>query len=126
MKKTLADPTPENVHDWRKRAKYGWYHARLLQGANPLRMKVRRTQMKQLADMLGQVHDVDVFRDRMRNDPAPFSDEETRRRLDEMLERERDRLLAEAGPLGNRVFAERPATFAGRIRRYWKKAHRKG
>lgn len=61
-KRAFAAPTTERLHEWRKRVKYHWYHVRLLQNVWPEPMKVRRRELKVLADLLGDDHDLAVLR----------------------------------------------------------------
>ena len=50
-----------NMHQWRKYAKYHWYHCRLLQPVWPAMMKARRDQSKVLAELLGDSNDISVL-----------------------------------------------------------------
>ena len=60
--KTELDATPEMFHEWRKRVKYFWYHSRLLRGIWPEVMIVYIDFSKKLSDLLGDEHDLSVFR----------------------------------------------------------------
>ncbi|MCF7853233.1 MAG: CHAD domain-containing protein, partial [Candidatus Pacebacteria bacterium] len=53
-----AVPTDENVHEWRKRVKYHWYHIRMFQRIWPDVMKGLRKSLKTLSDLLGEDHDL--------------------------------------------------------------------
>src|SRR6185503_14388026 len=54
-------PSPEAIHEWRKRVKDHWYHSRLLcEIWRPL-MKAHCEVADQLGDMLGKHHDLEVF-----------------------------------------------------------------
>lgn len=103
-------------HEWRKRVKYHWYHARLLQMAWPAAVKVRADAADRLGEMLGDRHDLDVL------DPLLVEAEMPEDRLlafREVLDAERARLDAAAGALGARLLAEKPRALAGRWRAWW-------
>ena len=61
MKAFARDPRDENVHEWRKRVKYHWYHCRLLAPIHPQEMKTRAARAKDLSEMLGDHHDITVL-----------------------------------------------------------------
>jgi hypothetical protein len=54
-------PSPEAIHEWRKRVKDHWYHSRLLSEIWPRPMKAHCEVADQLGDMLGKHHDLEVF-----------------------------------------------------------------
>jgi len=114
------DPTAEDLHEWRKRVKYHWYHTCLLRGVWPPVMRGHRKAVHRLADMLGQVHDLDVLRQTLPAEPERFGSPAKLRRLLELVDRRRAELVEEAQPLGRKVFAEKPSAFCARIEGYWK------
>lgn len=65
MKAFANDPSDANVHEWRKRVKYHWYHCRMLAPLHPHKLKTRATQARDLSEMLGDHHDITVLRDRL-------------------------------------------------------------
>ena len=71
---SLADPSGEAFHEWRKRAKYGWYHARLLQPVAPSALGRLAKRLKGLSDGLGDEHDLAVLRGMILASPADFGD----------------------------------------------------
>ena len=54
-------PTEPNMHEWRKRVKYHWYHARLLKPVAPEVMRPHIALAERLSDGLGDIHDLFVF-----------------------------------------------------------------
>ncbi len=113
------DPTPENLHEWRKRVKYHWYHACLLAGVWPPVMKGYRRAVHRLANLLGQVHDLDVLRQTLLGEPERFGRRTKLRPLLKLVDGRRAELVEEAKPLGRRVFAEKPSAFCARMEGYW-------
>jgi CHAD domain-containing protein len=118
FKLARAEPTPQNLHDWRKRAKDLWYHLRFLRPLSAATMRGQADQAHRLSDLLGDDHDLWVLREALTSmageipaDLEPLVAAVDHRRT----ELQRDALL-----LGERVYAERPKAFLRRLRRYWK------
>mgnify|MGYP006278008515 CR=1 FL=1 len=112
--------TPEAFHEWRKRVKYHWYHVRLLREVWPGLMKARRRGVKDLADRLGDSHDLAVLQRTLRESPEEFGDTREVQALLGLVRRRQTELRAEARPLGRRIFAEKPKALSKRIARYWR------
>lgn len=109
MRDTIADPSVENVHEWRKRAKDLWYHLRIVRNVWPGAIGPAADEAHRLSDLLGDHHDLAVL-------AADTSDVEV---LTRCIERRQEELLARALDLGQRLYAERPKLFSGRIGTYW-------
>ncbi len=108
------DPSAEAVHDWRKRVKDLWYQLRLLQGAWPPVLKAAAKEAHELADLLGDHHDLSVLVEKTHAhapDPAALAALAAQRQAE---------LLAAALQLGDRLYAEKPSQFTRRIERYWR------
>ncbi len=120
LRKALADPTTDNLHEWRKRVKYHWYHERLLRCIWPAMMKAEREAGDELADLLGDEHDLAVLQQTVDGEPERFGEERDRQALAGLIEQRRSQLQTAAWPLGKRIFAERPAARARRFKRYWR------
>lgn len=115
MAEVSADANAELVHDWRKRCKDLWYHTRLLERAWPSLLGPTVDQLHELADLLGDHHDLSVL-------AADLGEREqvgSRPALTGLIERRQDELLADALALGERVYTEKPKAFAKRLRAYW-------
>ncbi len=102
---SLKAATAEGLHEWRKRVKDLWYHARLLEDAWPGYLGALADEAHTLADLLGDDHDLAVLAERI-EDLAP----RCHRRRAEL----QDRALA----LGARLYAEKPKPFGKRIAAY--------
>jgi CYTH domain-containing protein/CHAD domain-containing protein len=115
LKRIRRDPSAENVHRWRKRVKDLWYQLRLVRKAWPelLGETVERTH--ELADLLGDHHDLTVLAE----DLAERDELDRRQELTALIERRQGELLEAALELGARLFAERPKAFRSRIEGYW-------
>ena len=117
LRRVRDDPTAENVHDWRKRVKDLWYQLRLLQDAWPAVLKASAAEAHELADLLGDHHDLSVLVAKAR-DQAP--DDPDTEMLAALGERRQAELLDAALQLGDRLYAEKPDQFTRRVQRYWR------
>lgn len=61
-KQVRSKHDPEMMHEWRKRAKYLRYHYQLIKDIDKKWAKKRKKVFKQLGDLLGDHHDLDVLR----------------------------------------------------------------
>jgi CYTH domain-containing protein/CHAD domain-containing protein len=115
MKRTLADPSPENAHQWRKRAKDAWYQLRLLRRAWAPLLDETADQAHELADLLGDHHDLAVLGE----DLGDRHEVERREAFEALIERRQEELVAAALELGRRFYAEKPTAFGRRLESYW-------
>lgn len=119
FRKAYDDSSTENFHEWRKRVKYHWYHARLLRPIWPEMMNVWRSSTDQLSDLLGDEHDLAIFRQTLLDDPDRLGTASERQVLIGLIDRRRVELQAEARPVGERLFAETSKQLSSRFGRYW-------
>ncbi|MGH8910742.1 MAG: CHAD domain-containing protein [Egibacteraceae bacterium] len=105
LRAAQADPSMENLHDWRKRVKDLWYQVRLVQPAWPGPLGALAEEAHQLADLLGDDHDVSMFAEHVRPSNA----------LAELVLARRATLQLAALRLGRMLYAEKPKAFAHRI-----------
>jgi CHAD domain-containing protein len=112
-----ADPSPEAVHEWRKRVKDLWYQLRLLRESWPEALEGPIGEAHRLADLLGDHHDLSVLADHARG--AEWGDDGELATLLAAIGQRQDELLAAAIPLGERLYAEKPGAFAKRLGVYW-------
>lgn len=110
--------TAEAFHTRRKRMKYHWHHARLQTSIWPMVLKPHRTAAKRLSDMLGDYHDLAVFRRRLIDGPDPIIGE-TLEVLVGLTGQRQAVLEAETFALGRRLLAEPPKALAARWAAYW-------
>ena len=115
MKRARSSQAAEDVHEWRKRTKDLWYHLRLLRGSWKPVIGELAEQAHELADLLGDHHDLTVLAEDLDARQAI----KERERIGELIERRKGELLKKALKLGSRLFAEKPKAFRRRLRRYW-------
>ena len=113
------DPTPDNFHELRKRAKYSWYHLRLLGPSAPSILDPLAKQFERLAEGLGDAHDLAVLRVQLDDDPDSFGGEATVHAALELLDQHREKLEHAGVSLAEQLYAEPPKPFARRLERYW-------
>ena len=116
MRRARKKPTGETMHEWRKRAKYHWYHARLLTPIWPQPMAAHADAADTLSDLLGDHHDLVVFRETLAD--GDFGDAAAA--LSGLAVRQEAELAAAAFTLGARLFAEPSDALAARWARYWR------
>lgn len=118
MKRAAENPSGENMHQWRKRAKDLWYHLRILRDARPKALRDSLEWADQLADALGDHHDLTVLRDDLLRRELPLAERPAL--IAAITERQED-LARTAFGLGERLYAKKPKAFRRKMRRGWKK-----
>jgi CHAD domain-containing protein len=114
LKAARRDPTDENLHELRKRAKDLWHAAQVLRPTSPKRMRRLARRAHRLSDLLGDDHDL-----------AVLLDAATKRRrtlgggglalLRVLVGRRRARLQRAALACGRRVYGPKPRAWTRRI-----------
>ena len=126
MKKAQAEPSVEAFHDWRKRAKYLTYHLRLLRPGWPELLKAQRNEVKTLADLLGDDHDLAVLAELLSTldggDAAHDADAAAKQALLTEIGRQSEQLRRRAFGVGRVVYAESPKAIGQRLSAYWRQA----
>lgn len=116
-KKAFAQPTDENFHELRKAVQWHWRHMALLSRAWPGYFAARIEACRELAECLGDDHDLAMIVAHVGELGTLPPDAKTQITV---LARARQReLRTVAGALVERLFAERPKAFTERIKRYW-------
>jgi CHAD domain-containing protein len=112
------DPTPENVHEWRKRVKDLWYDLRLLRDTWPPILGEMSDQAHELSDLLGDHHDLTVLSEDVGGRSGIDGEEASA--IQAIIEGRQEELLEAAVPIGERLYAEPPKMFVKRLRAYWR------
>ena len=121
MVEAYEEPEFERFHEWRKRIKYHRYHTRLLRRVWEGPMKRRRTELKQLSDVIGYENDLAEF-ELMMKDEELF-EPETRELLTGLITAKRAEFHRQGRPLGECLFAEDPDRLVDRFGAYWTATH---
>ena len=118
MRRTADEPSPANVHEWRKRVKDLWYQLRILEVATPKKLRDRVEVADRLGDVLGDHHDLAVLRDDLLLREMPTV---SRAPLVAAITAQRQRELEKkAFDLGDRLYVEKPKRFHKMMRRAWR------
>lgn len=99
MKRVQAKRRTEDVHQWRKRVKDLWYQLRIVREMWPALLGETADQAHDLADLLGDHHDLTVLHDDLKA-REELPDEKA---LATAIERRQDELLEAALDLGARL-----------------------
>ena len=110
--------TPEHFHEWRKCVKNHWYHVRLLQKTWPDLMQGYGQALKRLAELLGDDHDLTVFRQTLSAQSEAFGKDADIQVLLGLSEQRQTELRLRAKTLGQRIFAEKSSRFCHRMQQY--------
>jgi CHAD domain-containing protein len=112
------DAAPERFHSWRKAVKRLGYQADLLEARAPA-AGAGGARLKQLARLLGDLHDLEVLREVLARAGRAVGHSDARRALLAVVDAQDGELRREACALGVEVFAERPSEVGRRVRKSW-------
>jgi CYTH domain-containing protein/CHAD domain-containing protein len=126
LKRARKHTTDENVHEWRKAVKNLWYQARLLERAAPSALEPMIATLDDLAEALGDDHDLAVLIERLAKDPHRFGGTLHAMQAIDVARAQQIDLRRRACRLGASVYAETPKAFADRMQVYWRCAVREG
>src|ERR1043166_1927328 len=100
----LKDSTPENFHNWRKRAKDLWYQVTLLHRAWPEQIEAMAEELKALGECLGDHHDLVMLWQAVREQPASERYPQEIETLNGLIEERERELRAAALEMGARFY----------------------
>jgi CHAD domain-containing protein len=101
------EPTTENLHELRKRAKYLWYAAQIARGPVPKMKRIAR-RAHELSNLIGEDHDLALLVQRATERRDRIPDATAAGELELLVERRRDELQREALELARRLFRKKP------------------
>jgi CHAD domain-containing protein len=102
------EPSTENLHELRKRAKYLWYAAQIVTPAAPKKMKRLARRAHELSNLIGEDHDLALLAERAAERRDRLPDETTADELAKLVERRRAELRRQAMDLAKRLFRKKP------------------
>jgi len=106
-----AQPSVENLHDWRKQVKYLWHQLQMLEPLRPRKIGEVADQMHKLSDHLGDDHDLAVLRERMQGNSRLFTRTSLQSSL-ALIDQRRQALQSKAFAVGARALSDSPTAFA--------------
>jgi CHAD domain-containing protein len=113
------EPSPENLHQWRKHVQDLWHQLRLLCPLHPKELRRMAGTLKQLSQYLGDDHDL-VMLWRFLSRQCARTHVAEMMLLKELIELRRKELQSEAFKLGTRFYAEKPSAFCRGLENYWR------
>jgi CHAD domain-containing protein len=114
LRRARKDRATEDLHEWRKQTKYLWHQLQLFTPLAPGPIGELADEYHQLADYLGDEHDLAVLRERASG------------KLTELVERRREELQDKAFALGERLYADQARKFVHDLQKQRLKRERKG
>jgi len=122
LDKTMADASPGNFHELRKRVKDHWYHGQLLRRLWPDFMKGYADVIEEPSDALGDHHDLVVLHDRLTGNPSTYGDEPALDTTLAAIKKRQKQLEKKSIDSASHIYAEESKRFRDRIREYWRLA----
>jgi hypothetical protein len=120
FRETVGEPNADTVDAWRKRVEDLWHHLSLVGESWPPVLDPLAAQAHELFELLGEHHDLAVLGDDVRARRRIAAEAGLFESVLDLIERRQDDLLERAIPIGERLYAERPAAFVRRMRTYWR------
>lgn len=121
MRAARADPTAENLHEWRKRVKDLWHATEIVSCARPKQLERVARRAHKLSSRLGDHHDLHVLRSYVETHRQCFAAETDRQALLAVIDRRSRRLGEKALARGKRLYEPKPRRFVRAIERGWRK-----
>lgn len=114
FKMARKNPTPENLHEWRKKTKSLGYGFNLVERLLPKKLAKKMSRCEKLGGTLGEDHDLFMVQQALARDhrTRPAGDYAL---LVKRIRKQRTKLQKRAFRLGKSVYNEKPAPFANRL-----------
>ncbi len=119
LRRARDRPTDDTMHEWRKSVKHLWYQVRLIERAAPSVLEAQVSALDDLAEALGDDHDLAVLVDRLAADPKAFGGKQAAKRARRLARSQQADLRRRAFRLGATIYAETPGAFTRRMGAYW-------
>jgi CHAD domain-containing protein len=124
MDRALASGRDLDFHEWRKRAKFLGYQARMIRPIWPKRLVKLEKRLDKLQEILGADHDLSVLKGLLRTHPEMCATPAEKRRVLACLRKASGLLRRQAKTASRRVFREKPDLFLRRLRERGRKFHK--
>lgn len=122
LRRARDKTTDRRMHEWRRSVKHLWYQVRLIERAAPSVLGALVASLDDLADALGDDHDLAVLIERLTADPERFGGKRQVEHARRLARAQQGDLRRRAFRLGATIFAERDRSFVRRLRAYWETA----
>jgi len=117
LRRAEKHPTDERLHEWRKAVKHLWYQTRLLHDTAPSVMGPLADNLDDLAEALGDDHDLAVLVARL--DGAGAGTAAAVGHTVDLARARQAELRRRAFRMGHTIYAEDGGAFVARVQRYW-------
>jgi CHAD domain-containing protein len=111
--------TVENLHELRKQVKSISYQIHLLGHAWPEILRPFEGELKDLADLLSDHHDLAMLAKAVADVPLDQGDGDLKKEILDNIKSHQGELRMKAMPLAERIYVEKPAAFVRRLEGYW-------
>ncbi len=115
----IEQPSVENFHEWRKDVKYLRYQIRIIKPIWSTMLERLGDELETLGEYLSDEHDLALLRQCVLEPAEPPDGHMDIEALIALIDQRRGEPQVEAKRLGERVYAEKPRAFAGRLQVYW-------
>jgi hypothetical protein len=113
----IADPTVENLHEWRKQVKYFWHQLQTLDGVGRSVITTISRDVHELTQLLGEEHDLAMLLSEIAVNSPKTADDAVK--LTKLIELRRAELRREAFNLGRRIYRDGPRATVKRLKESW-------
>jgi CHAD domain-containing protein len=117
---SCTKPSVENLHEWRKQAKYLWLGLQLLESAWTDDEMELGDKVHNLTRLLGEDHDLAGLRQMLGADPLAHGGRGDLENLFCLIKRRRENLEQQAFVLGRNIYRDTPTVFTKRMEQSWK------
>lgn len=111
-------PSNEHLHEWRKQVKYHFHQLEFIQPIKPKRIGATIKQAHQLADCLGDDHDLALLHEKIALHATQAQMPSDTAALIKELKRLRAKLQRKSYRLGKQLYADKPKQVAKKIEKY--------
>jgi CHAD domain-containing protein len=119
LRAAQTDPSSENLHELRKRAKEHLFQVRLLRELWDDKLRRHEASARRLEETLGSHQNLAVLKTKILERPKGVGNPEDVESFLAVLDRTEGDLAEKALRLGERVYRERPAQWEKRVKRLW-------
>jgi len=123
LRGTTGHLDADAAHQWRKRVKHRWYHARLLTAVAPDALGAEVVLLDELGGILGSDHDLAVLVEALADDPAGWGGTANAVDLARLAEARRAELAGRALELGRQLYVDGTKVHVARMAAWWSGVH---
>jgi CHAD domain-containing protein len=119
LRKAQAEPSPENLHDLRKRSKEHLYQLRLLEGLWDRKLIRQEKRVRHLEEMLGSRQNLAVLKTKILEEPEGLGKAADVEKFLKVVDDMEADLAASALKLASRVYERPSGKWGKRVKKLW-------